>query len=144
MNRVPYSELEYPGDGFYYHDGKRFTGVRYTLNDDGGWLEGETEFAEGLESGLKREWAGPDKRLLYEAEFRGGVVHGRKRRWTEDGTLIEDGEYEYGIPLWEKMWDEEGNLIDDYKLKESDANYTKLLKYRQIEKEQAEKRKSSN
>lgn len=144
MKRVPYDEVDYPGDGYYYHDGKPLTGVRYTLNDDEGWLEGETEFVEGLPSGLKREFAGPDKRLLYEGEFRGGVLHGRKRRWTDDGTLIEDGEYEYGIPLWEKMWDEDGNLTYAYELKESDGNYAELLKYRQLEKEQAEQRKSSN
>src|SRR5262245_5956219 len=116
VKRVPYEEVDYPGDGYYYHDGKPLTGVKYTLNDDEGWLEAETEYVEGLPSGLKREWAGPDKRLLYEGEFRGGVLHGRKRRWTDDGTLIEDGEYEYGIALWEKMWDEDGNLIDEYEL----------------------------
>lgn len=143
MERVPHSEVDYPGDGFYYFDGKRFTGMDYILNEDEGWLEAETEYVEGLPSGLKREWAGPG-RLLFEAQFRGGVVHGRKRRWTDDGTIIEDGEYEYGIPLWEKIWDEDGNLMDDYKLKESDANYKLLLKNRRLESEQAEQRKSSN
>jgi antitoxin component YwqK of YwqJK toxin-antitoxin module len=140
MDRVPHAELDYPGDGFYYHDGKRFTGVGYLLNTEGGWVEAETEYQNGLPSGMKREWAAPGQ-LLYEAQFRGGVVHGRKRRWGDDGTLVEDGEYEYGIPLWEKMWDEDGNLIDDYKLEKKDANYQLLEKYRQLEKDQAAQRK---
>ena len=145
MKRVPHSEVDYPGDGFYYHDGERFTGVDYILNEDEGWLQVETEYVEGLPSGLVREWGSPNgDRLVYEGQFRGGVVHGRQRRWSDDGTLIEDGEYEYGIPLWEKKWDEDGDLIDNYELKESDANYTLLLKYRQIEKEQAEQREASN
>jgi antitoxin component YwqK of YwqJK toxin-antitoxin module len=144
MKRVPHSEVDYPGDGYYYHDDKRFTGVDYILNEDEGWVEAETEYVEGLPSGLAREWAGPDRdKLLCEAQIRGGVVHGRKRRWTEDGTLIEDGEYEYGIALWEKKWDEDGDLIENYELKESDPNYARLLKRRQIEKEQAEQRESS-
>ena len=142
VKRVPDSEIDYPGDGYYYHDGQRFTGVEYFLNEEEGWVEAETEYVEGLPSGLKREWAGPDKQLLYEGEFRGGVLHGRKRRWTEDGTLIEDGEYEYGIPLWEKWWDEDGDLVREYELSETDGNYTLLQEYRQMEREQAAKRES--
>jgi hypothetical protein len=143
MKRVLNSEIDYPGDGLYYHEGKRFTGMKYSLNEDEGWLEAESEYMEGLPSGLTREWAGPDRDpLVYEGQFRGGVLHGRSRRWDNDGTLVEDGEYAYGFTLWAKMWDEDGNLIDDYKLKASDGNYTQLLKYRQIEKDQAEQRKS--
>ena len=144
MQRVPDTEIEYEDDGFYYYNGERFTGVEYFLNDDEGWLEAETEYADGLPSGMKREWAGPDKELLYEGQFRGGVLHGRKRRWTDDGTLVEDGEYEYGIPLWEKMWDEDGKLIHDYTLTEADVNYIELVRFRQIEKEQAAQRESSS
>ena len=69
MKRVPHSEVDYPGDGFYYHAGKRFTGLRYTLHDNEGWLEGETEFIGGLPSGITRRWSGPDRcPLVYEGD----------------------------------------------------------------------------
>jgi hypothetical protein len=47
MKRVLNSEIDYPGDGLYYHEGKRFTGVKYTLNEDAGWIEAEREYLDG-------------------------------------------------------------------------------------------------
>jgi antitoxin component YwqK of YwqJK toxin-antitoxin module len=54
----------------------------------------------------------------------------RSREWHANGQLAEDGEYEYGIVLWEKQWDENGILTKDYALKEDDQDYRTLLRYR--------------
>jgi antitoxin component YwqK of YwqJK toxin-antitoxin module len=140
MKRVPNDQIEYPGDGMYYHEGKPFTGIGYYLSKDGSYVTSEAEFVDGLESGLKRGWHAPGQ-LRYEGDFRGGVLHGHQHRWYRNGTLMEEGEYEFGIPLWEKEWDENGTLIKDYQLKETDANYALLEKYRRLDEEQQKAKK---
>jgi antitoxin component YwqK of YwqJK toxin-antitoxin module len=137
--RVPADSLSYPGDGRQYLDDEPFTGVAYYL-DDQGQLVGEIEYRNGLEWGLKREWYAPDE-PYYEGNFFMGVLHGRKREWHDNGQLAEDGDYEYGFALRRKKWDEDGDLEEEYELKESDSDYTRLEKFREIYKEKAAKEK---
>lgn len=47
MERVPDENLEYADNGLYYLNGVPFTGVAYTLYDDGR-LESEVEIQNGL------------------------------------------------------------------------------------------------
>src|SRR5262245_47083634 len=139
MKRVPEGSLEYPGNGCYYLDDKPFTGVGFALHPDG-WLQVETEYKDGLKWGTQREWFAADK-LLTEAELKSGVVHGKQRFWHRNGKLAEEGEYEFGVPLRRKKWDEDGNLVEDFELKETDpdSNYHFLEKLREIRKKQSGK-----
>ena len=130
MERVLLRDLEYPGDGLYYFNGEPFTGIAYSLTKEG-WEKSQAEYREGLRWGPAKEWYGPDKPMVDSYSFK-GVLHGRAREWHKNGILAEDGEYEYGITLWEKNWDEEGILKKDYKLKESDNDYQTLQRYRAI------------
>ena len=130
--RVPAENLVY--DDLYYLDGKPFTGVAYIMDDSGDWVQGEIEFKDGSESGVKREWWETGK-LAYEGTLRGGRVHGKKRRWHYNGQLAEEGEYEYGIPVRERSWDEEGQLLEDYQLRETDPDYQRIQRYRAQEQE---------
>jgi antitoxin component YwqK of YwqJK toxin-antitoxin module len=59
-----------------------------------------------------------------------GLLHGRARRWHENGQLAEDGEYEHGIAVWSKTWDEAGRLTEDYRVQEGDPDYRTLLENR--------------
>jgi len=131
MKRVPQDSLDYPGDGYYYLDNEPFTGVAFSLYEDGS-LEAATEYKHGLGWGLAREWFGPNK-LQSEAELQRGVVHGKERIWYPDGRLREEGDYEHGITLKRKKWDEDGNLVEDFELKETDSNFTLLRQLREIE-----------
>jgi antitoxin component YwqK of YwqJK toxin-antitoxin module len=135
MKRVPEDSLDYPGDGYYYLDDEPFTGIAFTLHDDGS-LESETEYKYGLKCGLERHWFGPDA-LEYEAELQRGVVHGKKRVWYSNGTLMEEGDYEHGIALRSKTWDEDGKLVEDVELQETDSNFALLQRFREIEKKRS-------
>ena len=130
MKRVKASELEYPGDGFYYLNQIPFTGIAITYSK-GNWEKSAISYEEGLRSGPTVEWYQPGQKMIESSYFK-GALHGRAQEWHRNGQLAEDGEYEYGITLWEKNWDENGVLKKDYVLKESDQNYQSLLKYRQI------------
>jgi antitoxin component YwqK of YwqJK toxin-antitoxin module len=132
MKRVPEDSLDYPGDGYYYLDDKPFTGVAFSLHEDGS-LESETEYKHGLKWGLERHWFAPDK-LESEAHMHRGVVHGRERLWHPNGKPKEEGDYEFGIALRRKKWDEDGTLVEDFELKETDSNYDLLQKFRELEK----------
>jgi antitoxin component YwqK of YwqJK toxin-antitoxin module len=137
MKRVPQNSLDYPGDGYYYLDEEPFTGVAFTLHEDGS-LESETEYKHGLKWGLAREWFAPGK-LLSEADLQRGVVHGKERVWHPNGKPKEEGDYEFGITLRRKKWDEDGNLEEDFELKETDSNFDLLQKFRAIEKKRGDK-----
>jgi antitoxin component YwqK of YwqJK toxin-antitoxin module len=130
MQRVPNDSLDYQ-DGLMYLDGKPFTGIGYYLDDDEGWVEGEIGYVDGLESGYKREWSGPDQ-LIYEGRIYAGSLHGKERRWHDDGQLAEEGDYEFGVAIREKHWDEDGNLTKEFELKDSDPAYQRLQEYRRL------------
>ena len=93
MKRVLRDSLDYPGDGLYYLNDEPFTGVAFSLDEEG-LLESEIEFAHGMKWGLERHWFASDK-VKSEAELQRGVLHGKKRAWYPDGKLREEGDYEY-------------------------------------------------
>jgi antitoxin component YwqK of YwqJK toxin-antitoxin module len=139
MKRVPEDSLDYPGDGYYYLDEKLFTGIGFSLNEDG-WLEMETEYRAGAQWGMKRRWYAPNE-LLEEAQMRAGVVHGKERIWHRNGKLEEESDCEFGITLRRKTWDEDGNLVEDFELNETDSNFASLQKMRELYKDDLEREK---
>lgn len=138
MKRVPNESLDY-ADGHMYLHGDPFTGVGYSLDEEGR-LEGEITYREGLKWGLKRGWFDTGA-LSHESPIFLGVLHGKKREWHRNGQLSEEGDYELGFALRRKRWDEDGKLIEEYELKETDANYKELQKYQEIYKDDLETEK---
>ena len=134
MKRVLARELEYPGDGLHYLDGEPFTGIAFSVTKDG-FERSQLEYRNGLRWGASKEWYGPDLPKV-DATYYKGVLHGRAREWHRNGQLAEDGEYEYGIVLWEKQWDEEGNVTKDYRLTETDRDFETLQRYRTLYQDQ--------
>lgn len=130
MKRVSADQLEYPGDGLYYLQGSPFTGIAYRLHREG-TLRSELEYRDGLRWGMSREWYGPEQPMV-EAPYFKGVLHGRAREWHRNGQLAEDGEYEYGIALWEQEWDEDGTLTSEHRLSEAEPDYETLRRYREL------------
>jgi len=59
------------------------------------------------------------------------ALRSRPPAWPS-GQLAEDGEYEFGIALWEKSWDEEGSVTEDFRLTEADEDFDTLQRYRGI------------
>lgn len=117
-------------DDLFYLDGTPFTGVAYTLAKDGR-VKAEMEYRRGLRWGSTEEWYGVDRPMVRSTFYR-GVLHGRAREWHTNGQLAEDGEYEFGITLWEKHWDEAGRPTRDYTLAESDPDFERVLQGRRL------------
>lgn len=134
MKRVPLEELEYPGDGLYYLDSEPFTGTALYIAQDGR-DRGYSEFLNGLRWGETKETY-PEGTPMTEAPYFKGVIHGRAREWHRNGKLAEDGEFEYGIALWEKEWNDTGAIEKDYSLDENSEAYQRLLRYRALFKPQ--------
>jgi len=128
--RVPDDSLQYES-GLMLLGGKPFTGVAFRSHDDEGWLEREIEYRDGVEWGWKREW-GRRKKPIRESPMLRGVVHGRERTWHDNGALATEGEYEYGIALWESSWSEDGALVARVELAETHPNFALLQQLRRI------------
>lgn len=137
MKRVPQDLLDYPGDGYYYLDDTPFTGVAFSLFEDGS-LKSDTEYRQGLKWGLERHWFRPGN-LEYEAEMQRGVLYGKKRSWNSDGKINEEGDYEHGITLRRRKWDEDGNLVENFELKQTDSNFNLLQQFREMEEKRSGK-----
>lgn len=110
-NRVPFAEIDYRSDGLYHCGEQPFTGVAFILGKDGR-PQAEMTFQEGLRWGLSREWYREGQPMVL-SNWAGGVLHGRATEWHRNGQVAEDGEYAYGVPLWEKVWDEDGVLMKE-------------------------------
>ncbi len=125
VDRVSGDELEYRGeDARYYYLDEPFTGLAFWLGADG-QVRAEQEFRHGLEWGLGRKWNAARTLTLEAVSYR-GVYHGVARKWHSNGQLAEECLSELGICLSRRRWDEQGRLIEDYQLQPTHMD-TRLL-----------------
>lgn len=113
MIRVSIHELGYPGDGLYYLDESPFTGTAFYPSEDGAGVESEAEYRSGLLSGRKREWYASGS-LRLEAECAWGGYHGTVREWDEEGRLTREATFAYGIKTSETCWAPTGEVESVY------------------------------
>ena len=129
VERVPSNWLGYDAvSSRHTLDGVPFTGTVYSVWPNG-QLDCESELREGLNWGASRCWYSTGAKFG-EAAMRAGVVHGKSREWHPEGRLKAEGEYEYGIALWEREWSADGALTREYKLTEADRAYKSLASLR--------------
>ncbi len=132
MQRVPRADLDYEArDGLHYWKGEPFTGVAFTVARGADWIKSEVAYRDGLRWGETREWYAPGAPMVASTFFR-DVLHGRAREWHRNGQLAEDGEYAYGIALWEKTWAEDGHELTSRALDEGDAAHARIADYRRM------------
>lgn len=140
MKRVPTESLTY-NDGLMWFEGEPFTGIGYSLNVNGD-VDEESEYRNGLKWGLARVWYLPGK-LFQERQLFMGTLHGKEREWYPSGQLKEEGDYELGFAVRRKRWDEDGELLEDFQLKETDPKFKRLERFRQIYKDDLERDKQT-
>lgn len=130
MQRVSEREIYYDAhEGIYYYGDHPFTGIAYTTYPQGSRMS-ETEYRDGLLSGVSRGWweSGIPET---ESNYAFGALHGKSRIWHANGQLAEEEVHEHGILVRSSQWDEAGKLIEAYELKESEPAYQTLLQSRQ-------------
>jgi len=121
-------------DGYYYQNGKLFTGVYEEKNESNqvvsklsiskGLLNGESEIYDNGILVEKRNFRKGQKHGQWSkfehgkqvscAQFLNDKKHGKWRIWDTDGTLRYEMFYKKGKKsgVW-KMWDEKGSLISE-------------------------------
>ena len=123
MERVDYDLLEFDYYNYIYlYNGEPFTGIAYELSSD--YPEGqplcEIEFVDGSKKGFWRSWY-ETRQLEYEKYFLPDEV--TIKQWNKGGQLILEEHSFGGVVATRKRWDDEGNLIEDYEISPEDSFY---------------------
>ena len=53
------------------------------------------------------------------------------REWGEDGRLVAEDCYQYGVRVTGKLWDASGHLIEEYEIEERDPAFQVLQTFRE-------------
>ena len=127
MTRVQNDSLVFE-EGSMLLNGEPFTGIG-EVRDASGGLIGEYEYRDGLNWGKSRAWYTPGVRFQEGLHFM-GTGHGKHREWYRNGQLKEEIVYELGYVVGRKRWSEDGKLVEDYQLQETEPKYKSLEKFR--------------
>lgn len=125
--RVPDDELDFDEELIYRHHGTRFTGIGYDHGPDG--VLSEISYRDGRQDGQAHDYY-PSGALRGISDYRQNSLHGRVREFDEDGNLLLESVYEYGILIRTLCHDQSGALIETFRIDEDSPNYALLQKYR--------------
>lgn len=139
MTRAPHASLAFE-EGLMMLDGTPFTGVGY-IERNGEVIE-ETDYRDGLKWGVSKTLFPGGKPYKHSRLFI-GVRHGQHRQWHFNGQLAEEADYELGVVIRRKRWDEDGELIDDFEIDADDREYKSLETNRETYRDLLQKEKPS-
>jgi antitoxin component YwqK of YwqJK toxin-antitoxin module len=126
-NRVPDSELDFDDDLIYRWRGELFTGVGFEESPDGALSEASYEY--GVQQGPARDWY-PSGDLKGESHFHDNVQHGVTREYSQEGSLLMESFYEYGILVEKRERGSSGEMSTTYVLAPDEETYRTLERYR--------------
>lgn len=132
MNRkVLESELEYDGD-LKCLDGVPFSGTSFELFDQGA-PKLESEYIDGLESGVCKEWFA-NGQLKSCVHCKNGMKHGISEIFFDNGHKQVNSLYEWGVEISYDEFTKKGELVISRKLDPNDenSNYKILEKLRRV------------
>lgn len=125
--RVPDSELDYDDELTYQWRGTLFTGVGFDVAKNGS--RSEISYCFGVQDGPARDWY-PSGTLKGETWFRDNVQHGFAREYDEDGNLLCEMSFEYGIMTAKSERDESGQMVETFRIYPNSQNHARLERYR--------------
>lgn len=107
---------------------KPFTGT-LAFDYDNDRVHCKELYKNGLANGTCKTWHknGLTKEI---SNYLNGVKHGNHLEYWEDGTLMTNSQYEWGIKLFEQNFDEAGSVWSEYKI---DFNNKTLRRVRDVE-----------
>lgn len=129
--RVPESEMEYEGDVRYFNN-VPFTGIGYEVFKSG-QLKSESEYKEGLEHNVCKEWY-LNGQLKSMTQCKKGMKYGLEKFFYEDGEKKSESHFEWGIELDHIEWSKSGEILVERKLDSDspESNYKILQKFRRV------------
>jgi antitoxin component YwqK of YwqJK toxin-antitoxin module len=125
--RVPDSELDFDGELIYRWRGELFTGTGYEESSDGSLSE--ISYRYGMQDGPARDWY-PGGILKGESNFRENTLHGLSCEYAEDGTLVRETSYEYGMAVKKREKNSRGEIVTAFTLTADNQAYGLLERYR--------------
>jgi hypothetical protein len=125
--RVPDSELDFNEDLIYRWRGRLFTGVGFEESPDGALSE--VSYECGVQQGPARDWY-PSGGLKGESHFHDNVQHGVTREYSQDGSLLIESFYEYGILVEKRERASTGEMSTTYVAAPDGEMYGTLERYR--------------
>jgi antitoxin component YwqK of YwqJK toxin-antitoxin module len=127
--RIRDDELDFDESIIYHYKGRRFTGSAYDDMPGGGISE--VSYENGVQQGPARDWL-PSGKLKGESFFRRNVLHGCAKEFREDGSLISEKNYEWGILVSSAEYDEAGSVAASFDLPEEGEAYVNLQRMRSL------------
>jgi hypothetical protein len=97
MPRVPDDDLDMDADQRVSYEGRRFTGIGFEDNRDGG--RDEIAYRDGYQHGPARTLAA-DGTVLAEDWYCKAIRHGISREFKADGSLLSAVGYDGGTVVW--------------------------------------------
>jgi hypothetical protein len=94
VRRVSDAELEYDGELVYRWKGELLSGIGFS--DDP--VRSEVTYEGGQQSGPARIFF-PSGRVSAESWHHESTLHGWRRTFTEDGQVLTEALYEFGMPV---------------------------------------------
>jgi antitoxin component YwqK of YwqJK toxin-antitoxin module len=129
IKKISWDELDedYQLGGTIYEN-QPFTGIAY---EDAPHRKEyvEQEFRLGLPHGYERTWR--NGVLVEDYQNRNGSRHGHYQCFSDNGKLIEEGEFEHGILVSKVGYDDEGKRKTEFVIEEGSPQHGTLLLMRQ-------------
>ena len=94
MSRVPDAELDYDDEQVYRWHGELFTGIG--CSDEP--VRSEVTYEDGQQTGPARDFH-PSGQVSAESWYHLGTLHGWSRTYAEDGEILSETLYEFGMPV---------------------------------------------
>lgn len=135
MIRVDFKQLRHDEDGRMLLGGHFFTGIAVEYWR-GGAIASEMSYQDGIEDGLSRGWHDNGVRS-WVTPYRKGCVAGMMQEWHRNGQLALQEEIDHGVALWRRRWNENGDMVEDYNYVNS-PHYAWLENHRNIGRDRAD------
>lgn len=98
----------------YEYNGLPFTGNAYDY-DTCNKVIAETQFVGGVKQGIETEW-NANGQILSVFGFHCNRPHGKCIEYSQNGIILLDSEYEFGICIFENKYSADGSFLDKYNI----------------------------
>jgi antitoxin component YwqK of YwqJK toxin-antitoxin module len=126
--RVRDELLDYDEELNYTYEGKPFTGVGY--DEVPGFGISEISYSGGFQEGSARDWY-PSGKLKSETFYKANMRHGSNREFREDGNVVLEEQYEYGVLVRSVRRGDGGKVVADFEISEGSPGWDELRSRRQ-------------
>jgi hypothetical protein len=133
--------LEYTDEHTYAHEGVDFTGINFYMYKNLQILS-EESYLDGTGWGFYRKW-NSNGVLLRFCNIKYGAADGSVKKWYGNGVLQEDSFVDSQIIIRRKRWNQQGEIIEDFRIEDhpEDFDYEQWSKLHLVKLEKKKREK---